>query len=57
MSSLEATQAARIAGRRTLSGTERIEIGPWDHELCDPEWSASGYILLPLGPWAEGMAS
>lgn len=49
----EAVEGSRLAGADQSISPWLLDIGPWDHELC--EKTVSGSLYLPFGPWATGV--
>lgn len=51
--SAEHIDACRLAGADLYHALEIIDLGFWNQTLLDPETAVSGFISLPIGPWAR----
>ncbi|PVF94113.1 hypothetical protein CPB86DRAFT_64242 [Serendipita vermifera] len=51
----ESHTASKIAGSDMIYHHKLIDLGLWNHPLCDPNTAGAASIYLPLGPWDTGM--
>ncbi|PVF94112.1 hypothetical protein CPB86DRAFT_789362 [Serendipita vermifera] len=51
----EALMASKISGSDIIQGYKLIDLGLWNHSLCDPNTAGAASIYVPLGAWKTGM--
>ncbi|PVF94114.1 S-adenosyl-L-methionine-dependent methyltransferase [Serendipita vermifera] len=49
--SYEASTANAISGADIVRARDVLDLGLWDHPLCDPETAGGGSLCIPIGPW------
>jgi hypothetical protein len=46
--------ANNLAGANPRRGGLLIDLGLWNHPLCDTDTVVGGEFFLPIGPWPKG---